>query len=182
MLDVRAVVEPGQIADQTQPADRSPANVFDQTVVDLGLGGDHHGATGKFAVVEGEEQAGTAIEILFVVDPQRERTAVETGQRKENRSDVSELSPGAETASAQSGHIGGKAHAQQIDVVNHAAAMAQAQDVARTAAARQEGFDGVLDAASLKSRRKELPVPSGRKASVGRSPPRACGNNPLTIS
>src|ERR1700739_3868035 len=115
MLNMRTVVKARKISDQTQATDRSPANVFDETIVDVGMGSDHHGAAGKFAVAESDEQAGTRIEIFFVVGAHRERAAIETGQRQENRGDVSQLSPAAEMASAHRSHVGREAHAEQSE-------------------------------------------------------------------
>ena len=35
MLDMRSVIEPRQIANQPQPPNRPPANIFDQAIVDI---------------------------------------------------------------------------------------------------------------------------------------------------
>src|SRR3984893_8525335 len=57
MVDVRTVIEPRQIADQPEAPDRAPAHVFDQSIVDLSFGSNHHGAAGVLAIAEGQEQA-----------------------------------------------------------------------------------------------------------------------------
>ena len=61
MMNVRAGEEARQSPDQAEAADGAPADVFDQAVGGIGVGGDHHAAAGEFAVVESEEEDGIAI-------------------------------------------------------------------------------------------------------------------------
>src|SRR5207245_9190827 len=84
MIDVRSVVERRQIADQPESTNRSPAHVFDETVIDLGLRGDQHSATGEFAVTERQKQAGAAIHVFFSIDATRKLASTKTHERQKN--------------------------------------------------------------------------------------------------
>jgi len=84
MLDVRAVVEPGQIANQPQSADWPPVDVFNQAVVDSGRGGDHHRAAGELAVIERHKEAAAAIEFQVIGGSEWEWPPVESRQSQKN--------------------------------------------------------------------------------------------------
>src|SRR5438552_19113796 len=103
MIDVRSVVERRQIANQPEAANRSPAHVFDETVIDLGLRSDHHSATGEFAVAERQKQAGAAIHVFFSIDAKRKRASAKTQERKENSELITELPQAAESQCARGG-------------------------------------------------------------------------------
>ncbi len=78
VLNVCAIVETAQVADQAKPSDRAPADVFDQAVIDLGSGGDHHRPTRELAVIEGQEQTAAIVTLRFSLDAKRKWAAVET--------------------------------------------------------------------------------------------------------
>src|SRR5882757_10065304 len=61
MVNVLPGEEAGEIANQAEPSNRPPANVFDEAVRGLGIGSDHHFSAGEFAVVERKEKAAAAI-------------------------------------------------------------------------------------------------------------------------
>ena len=111
MLNVGSVVKAWEIADQTKPADRSPAHVLDQPVIYLSFGGNHHRAAGEFAVVEGDEKAGTIIESFLAIDARGEWTAVESSQSQKDGGEIAQFTPVAEPASAERSNISGKTHA-----------------------------------------------------------------------
>src|SRR2546426_9602105 len=111
MIDVRPVVKSRQIANQPEAADRSPAYVFDETVIDLGLRSNHHSATGEFAVAERQKQAGAAIQVFFSIDAKRKRALAKTQERKENSELITELPPSAESPCAHGCHVCRKSHA-----------------------------------------------------------------------
>src|SRR5438132_13404826 len=102
MIDVRSVVERRQIANQPEAANRSPAHVFDETVIDLGLRSDHHSATGEFAVAERQKQAGAAIHVFFSIDAKRKRASAKTQERKENSKWTTGLPP---SSASPCGHV-----------------------------------------------------------------------------
>src|SRR5436305_629860 len=97
MVDVRPIIQSRQVADQAGAADRSPADVFNQAIVDLGFGSDHHRTPGKFAVVETQKKTRPAIDVLRAINPQRKRPPHKSSKTDENGSLVSEFSPSAET-------------------------------------------------------------------------------------
>src|ERR1700722_5058265 len=84
MLNMRAVIQPRQVSNQPQATNRSPTNVFHQAVVDLSLGCNHHRSASELSVVEGEEEAGPAVEVFSALDSNRERTAIESSESKKN--------------------------------------------------------------------------------------------------
>jgi hypothetical protein len=108
MVDVSSVVERWQITDQADAPDWSPAYEFDVSVVDLGLRRDHHGAAGVFAVAEGQEQTGTAVDVGFAIDLQREGAEAKTRQADEDGRLIPDFSPSTEVAGAQVGYVGGE--------------------------------------------------------------------------
>src|SRR2546422_11503078 len=111
MIDVRSVVERRQIANQPEAANRSPAHVFDETVIDLGLRSDHHSATGEFAVAERQNQPGAAIHVLFSIDAQTKRAAAKTHERQKNSELIAESPPSAESPSKYGGYVCRKSQA-----------------------------------------------------------------------
>src|SRR5205823_9892359 len=120
MVYVRSVVERRQIANQPDAANRPPAHVFDETVINLGLRSDHHSATGEFAVAERQEQAEAAIAVFFSIDGKRKRATAKTQERKENSELITELPPSAESPCANGGQVCRKSDAKQIKVVKDA--------------------------------------------------------------
>src|SRR5437762_14127798 len=110
MVYVRSVVERRQIANQPEAANRSPAHVFDETVINLGLRSDHHRATGEFAVAERQEQAEAAIAVFFSIDAKRKWARANREERKRRSEWITELLPSAESPSAHVGHVWRHAH------------------------------------------------------------------------
>src|ERR1700691_2976303 len=93
MLDVSAVVKAGQIANESDSPDRAPANIFDETVVDLGFRSNHHRSPGELAVAKSQKQAAASVIIPRAVDSNRKRASVESRERQKNRCLISNLSP-----------------------------------------------------------------------------------------
>ena len=77
MPGMRAVIKCWQVADQTYTPNWSPADVFDQSVVGRGIWSNHHGAAGKFAVVESKKQAGPTVDARLSIDAQRKWSSAE---------------------------------------------------------------------------------------------------------
>src|SRR5437763_4636778 len=116
MIDVRSVVERRQIANQPEAANQTPAHVFDETVIDLGLRSDHHSATGEFAVAERQKQAGAGIHVFFSIDAKRKRASAKTHEGQKNSELINEISPSAESPCAHGGNVCRTSHAEQNDV------------------------------------------------------------------
>src|SRR5205823_6518984 len=89
MLDVRAVVKPRQVAQQTKPSDRPPANKFDQTIGGIGLRSDKHGSAGVFAIVESKEKRAPLVPLLVFIAAQRERPTVQLRHAHEYAKQIS---------------------------------------------------------------------------------------------
>src|SRR5579863_5740070 len=147
MIDVGAVVQSWQVADEANAADRAPADVFDQSVVYLGLRSDHHGAAGEFAVVKGQKKTGTAVDFAVAIDAQGKRTALQASKRNKDCGLVAQFAPGTEFAGAQGSNVGGESHAEKVDEVQRAVCMDHAQNVTGVRAMREDRFDGIFDAA-----------------------------------
>src|SRR5579859_6983061 len=145
MLNMRAVVQSRQIANQPQPANRSPPDIFDQSVIDLSLGRDHHGAAGEFTVVKSQEQATAVVESSVALDSDWKGPAVETRQREKDRRQITQFSPPAETARTKCGDIRRKTDTQEVDEVKLARPVPQAQHIAGAATTGQERLDRVLN-------------------------------------
>src|SRR5271167_2250949 len=125
MVNVCTVVEGRQITDQPHSSDGPPTHVFNEPIVDLCLGCNHHGSAGELAVVKGQEQAWTAVDLFFSIDSQRERPAPEASQRNENGRLIAQFSPSAETSGPQGRNVSREPHSQQIDVMKNSVRMPQ---------------------------------------------------------
>src|SRR6266571_2661196 len=140
MSNMCAVIQCRQIPDQPQPPDWSPTHIFDQSIAHLGIGGDHHGATGKFTVAKSEKEAGTSINLIFPIHSQGKWPAFHPRQADKNRRLVSQLSPTLKPPGTQRRYIGRESHTQQIDVVNNSPRMPETQNVALTRTPSQQRF------------------------------------------
>src|ERR1700686_345470 len=81
---VRAVIQRRQIANQPHSSDRTPPHIFNQSVIGGRVGGDHHCAAGKFAVIETKKQTGTPVELVLFIEAHRKRPPVKPCQAQEN--------------------------------------------------------------------------------------------------
>jgi hypothetical protein len=67
VLDMSAIVEAGQVPDESDSSNRPPPHEFDEAIVRICGWSDHHGPAGKLGVVEGEEQTRAAVNLLVAV-------------------------------------------------------------------------------------------------------------------
>src|SRR5437588_1168898 len=179
MLYVSAVVKTGQIADQANSSDRTPAHILDQSVINPGFRGDHHFSASELAVIEGEEETSAAIKFALALRAHRKWTAVEPGQGQENRGEVAQLSPVAEATRTQSRHICREADTEQIHVMNHTSAVTQAHDVTSAAPLRDYRFNCVLDTAIAEVPQKRVPRAQGQKCQGWALSPRCFGKKSI---
>ena len=183
MMDVRAGEEARKSPDQSETADRAPADVFDQAVGGIGVGSDHHVAAGEFAVVEGEEEGGFAILCGSFREAMRKREMLSSHEAGEDSEDVAEFAPAFETAVGGFGDVGGEAESEEIQEIEFASGVAETDYVAASGGFLSFSASIVCSMPRLvKSFRKELPVPSGRRPRVGRPWVSASGKRPLMIS
>src|SRR6202049_3076023 len=92
MINVRAIIESGQVSYQPQPPNRAPANIFDETAIYLSLGSNHHGPAGKLAVVKGKKKTAPLREVCSTFPPHRKRPPLHSSQSKKNGNEVSQFS------------------------------------------------------------------------------------------
>src|ERR1700723_1646754 len=147
MMDVRAGEEARQSPDEAEAADGAPADVFDEAVGGIGVGSDHHVAAGEFAVVEGEEEGGVAILYFFFREAVREGEMLELHEAGEYAENVAELAPAFEAAVGGFGYVGGEAESEEIQEIEFALGVAEADHVAGAAGIFLQGRDRVFDAA-----------------------------------
>src|SRR6516164_7194995 len=144
MMDVRAIVEPRQVTQQTQPPNGPPAHKFDQPVGRIGFRRDQHSPTRVLAVVEREEQRTPFVPFLVSVAAQREGTAVQLHHADEYPKQVAQRSEGLERAVGQRRDIGGKADAQKVEGKNFAGGVVQANQINGALAIVQNRLCGSL--------------------------------------
>src|SRR5579884_2432190 len=129
MIQVCAVIKRVQVAQEAEAADRAPADEFDQAIVGLGTGRNHHLPAGEFAVIEGEEKAAAFVGLALSIQTQRKCATVEPSEATEQRKQIAELTEPFESAHASGSNIGGETHTQKVDVVDRAALVGHADDV-----------------------------------------------------
>src|SRR5262249_8706578 len=100
MFHVGAVVKGGEIANEPQASDRSPADVPNQAIVDTRIGRDHHRAAGELTVVECEKETSAAVNFRGRIDPQREGATAKLGQSQKDGKKISGLAPSCEASAA----------------------------------------------------------------------------------
>src|SRR5271156_6329938 len=133
MMDVRAGEKARQSPDQAEAADGRPADIFDEAVRGIGVGSDHHVAAGEFAVVEGEEEGGVAIGFRFFGEAVWEGEMLELHEAREHAEDVAEFAPAFEAAVGGFSYVGGEAESEQIQEIEFALGVAEADYVAGAA-------------------------------------------------
>src|SRR5712692_7278328 len=111
MFDVRSVIEPVQIAQQAKPADRPPADKFDETIGGISLRGYKHRATGILAVVESEEKRAPLVPLRIPIASQGKRAPAQLHDAYENTEQVTQVSKGLEHTIGQSRNIRGETNA-----------------------------------------------------------------------
>src|SRR5262249_30292044 len=67
VIDVCPVVEGREIADKADTANWPPAHIFNQAIVDIGIGCDHHRTASKFAIAKGQEKTASVVELLVAI-------------------------------------------------------------------------------------------------------------------
>ncbi len=91
MFNMRAVVKLGQHAQQAEAADGSPTYKFDEAIVGIGVGRDHHGAAGELAVVESQKQTAPRVPFFVIVTAQCERPPIQLRDANEDAEQIAEM-------------------------------------------------------------------------------------------
>src|ERR1700682_446238 len=130
MLHVRAVKQTRQSTNQADAADGSPANDFNRSVSSIGTRCDHHFAAGEFAVVEAKKEIPAAVPSRITVASERKRPAAKGHERNENAQQIAKFAKRLENAIAESSNVGGEPDACQVNRVNFARIVSEANDIA----------------------------------------------------
>src|SRR5437899_6420652 len=147
VIQVRAVVQRVQIADQSQAANRPPADILHKAVGRIRHRRDHHFTAGKFAVAEAQEQAGPAVKLRLAIGAERKRAAAQSRQTRQHTQQISQLPQTFEFSVGDGGNIGGKADAQQVDVVKNSVFVGKPQHVAGAPSPSEDSRGRVLHTA-----------------------------------
>src|SRR5580692_3131765 len=99
------------------------------------------------------------VKVICPIHPHWKWPSLQTGQPQEDRDHVSQFSLTAESPRSQIRNIGGKSHAQQIDVMNHSGAMVQTQHIAASASARNQRLNRVFHSLIAEIAQKRIARP-----------------------
>src|SRR5271155_3479299 len=141
MFDVRAVVELREHAQQSDAADRPPADELDQAVGRIGLGRDKHRAAGKFAVAEGKKKAAALVPIFVFIASQTKGAAAQLNDADEDTEQIAEITERLEVAIGQRTNISGETKAEKIERINFAFGVRQANQIDGAHSAFDQGFE-----------------------------------------
>src|SRR5260370_148921 len=84
MFDMRAVIKTRQCAEQAQPADRAPADKFNEPVGWISLRRDEHRPARVLAVVERQKKSAPLVPFLIVIAAQGQRAPAQLHHVHEN--------------------------------------------------------------------------------------------------
>src|SRR5713101_1601740 len=138
MFDMRAVIKTRQCAEQAQPADRAPADKFNEPVGWISLRRDEHRAARVLAVVERQEKSAPLVPILVVIAAQGQRAPAQLHHAHKHTEQITKIAKRLEHAIGQSSDISRKANAQKIEGIDFAGGVCQAQKVDGSSAAIEE--------------------------------------------
>src|SRR5690348_16386185 len=105
MRNVRAVIQPGKHAQQTEATDGAPANELDQAVGRIGVGSDEHGAAGKFAVIESKKEAARFVPVAVFVTAKAKRSPAKLGNADEYAKQISKITERLKVAIGERAHV-----------------------------------------------------------------------------
>jgi len=164
MLQMAAIIEFGQIAEQAETADGAPAHELDETVGRIGIGSDEHGAAGVFAVVKGEEEAAAFVPFGFVVATKDKSASFELNDANENSEKIAEMAERFEDAIGESTDISSEAEAENVEGKNFAPSMGEADEIDRTGAIFEECFERRFDSFAGEVAKKRVAGTERKKA------------------
>src|SRR6266849_5220981 len=164
VLQVCAVVQRGQIVEQAEAADRPPTNELNQAVGSIGMRRNHHLAACEFAVVEAEKEAAAAVEFRGVVQTHGKSAAAQAHQPDQHTEEIPKLTERRAAAMRESSNVGRKTDAEQVDGIEHAAGVREAEQVARPTPAFDKSLCGLLGAALAKIAEERISGAEGKKA------------------
>src|SRR5580698_5318939 len=129
MLDVRAVVELGEHAQQSDAADRPPADKFDQAVGGISLRGNEHRAAGEFAVAEGKKKAAAFVPFLVIVAPKAKSAAPQLNDAYEDSKQITKITERFEIAIRQRTYIGSETQAKKVERIDFSRGVRQPNQI-----------------------------------------------------
>ena len=149
MFDVRAVIEFGKHAQQSDASDWPPAHKLDQAVRGIGLRRDEHRAASEFAVAERKKEAAALIPFLVIVATQTKSAAPQLNDAHKHTEQIAKIAERFEIAIGQSTHVRCEAQAKKVERIDFAFRMRQPNQI-----------DGALSVLQLELRAKRSRRPS----------------------
>src|SRR5258708_292120 len=125
----------GTTRQKRKPANRAPADKFNQPVRRISVRRDEHRAARILAVIKRQEKSAPLVPLLIVIATQGQRLPAQLHYAHENAEQITEIAKRLEHAIGQSGDISRKANAQKIEGINFAGGVRQAQKVHGSSAA-----------------------------------------------
>ena len=109
--NVRPIEKRGEISQQAEPADRSPADIFDQPVGRIRVRRDHHVAAGELGVAEREKQTAAPVEFRRVVRAKRKSPAIQARQTCQHAERIAGVAESLEMPVGKLRGVGGETEA-----------------------------------------------------------------------
>jgi hypothetical protein len=101
---------------------------------------DEHGATRELAVVEREEEAAAFVPSFVVIAAERKGAAAQLREADEDSEEVTEMAERLENAIRERGDVGRETYTQEIERVDFAGSMSEADEIDGTSAAFEKSL------------------------------------------
>src|SRR5580658_10111566 len=164
MLDVRAVIKPGQHTQQAEAADGSPAHEFDEPVGGIGLRSDEHRTAREFAVAEGEKQAAAFVPVFVFIAAQTKCSPAQLNDADKHAEQVAEIAERLEIAIGERAHVRSEAEAEKIKRIHFACGVRETNQIDGPLAALDQGFERGVGAVLRKIAQKRIAGSERQKA------------------
>src|SRR5579885_79882 len=128
---VRTIIQLGQIAEQAEAADRTPANELDKSIRDVGVRSDQHFAAGVLGIVESKKEHAAFVPVLFVVASEREGAPAQRHNARKNAQQIAKRAERLQAAIGERRDIGCEAQAEKVEGNDLAFRVLKAQQVHR---------------------------------------------------
>src|SRR5277367_2642601 len=126
---MRTVIKSRQHLDQSEPPDRPPTDVFNESVRRVGMRGNQHRAAGVLAVVKCKKQAAPLVPLFLVVCSYFERPAFQLHQSHKYTEQITQMPEWFEPAVRDGADVRRESHAQQVEGKNRSRRMTQPQQI-----------------------------------------------------
>jgi len=167
MLKVSAIAETRQHAKSAPASDGSPADEFDKAIARIGVGSNEHGATGVFAVVEGEKKTAASVPFGFVIGAKNKGAAFELCEANQDSQPIAEMAKRLEDAVAERADVGGEADTEDIEGVYFAGCVGEANKVHWPGAVGEKSRERSVRAAACEIPQKRVAGAQWKKTKSG---------------